>query len=121
MVKRRNEPFKGRWALPGGFVEPDEDLEPAARRELREETGVSVPRVRLTQLRTYGAPGRDPRGRTISVVFVGVAKSAPPPTAADDAADAAWVDVKRLLRSKPGMAFDHTLIIRDALRETRTN
>src|SRR3954468_12372163 len=67
LIKRKNEPFKGMWAFPGGFVEDDEDLEPAAIRELEEETGLKVPA--LQQLYTFGKPKRDPRGRTVSVVY----------------------------------------------------
>ena len=115
-MRRLHDPYKGRWALPGGFVELEEDLEPAARRELHEETGVDIRRVRLRQLGAYGAPHRDPRGRTITIAFFGVSRRAPAPVAADDAAEAAWVEVDRLLRARPGMAFDHARMIRDGLR-----
>jgi 8-oxo-dGTP diphosphatase len=115
VVKRKNDPFKGRWALPGGFIEPEENLEQAARRELREETGINVPRGRLSQLAAYGDPHRDPRGRTVSVAFIGTAKMRARPAASDDAADARWVEIPKLLRSKPGMAFDHAKIVRDAI------
>lgn len=69
LVRRKNEPYKGSWALPGGFVEMDESLDKAVMRELQEETGLR--NVPLTQLHCFGDPGRDPRGRTISVVFAG--------------------------------------------------
>src|SRR5229473_2080865 len=68
LIRRKHEPFTGMWAIPGGFVDMDEALEAAARRELREETGVAV--QRLEQLGTFGDPGRDPRCRTISVVYL---------------------------------------------------
>lgn len=67
LIQRRSEPFKGKWALPGGFIELDESLEKSCRRELEEETGVRVGEI--TQFKAYGAVDRDPRGRTISVVF----------------------------------------------------
>jgi 8-oxo-dGTP diphosphatase len=106
LVRRRNEPFRGRWALPGGFVEMDEDLPDAARRELLEETGVEA--TDLVELGAFGRPGRDPRGRVISVVFMaGIARSAPEPRGADDAAEARWFP----LASLPPLAFDHEEII----------
>ena len=71
LIQRKHEPYQGRWALPGGFVEIDEDLPEAAARELAEETGLKD--VPLEQLRTFGKPGRDPRGRTITVVYFGIA------------------------------------------------
>ncbi len=113
LIQRGYEPFVGRWALPGGFVNIDEDLEPAARRELREETGLAAGELR--QLQTFGRPGRDPRERVITVVFIGYA--AEPDAAAiggDDAADARWFQLDVL----PDLAFDHAEIIalaRDAI------
>lgn len=110
LIRRANPPFQGMWALPGGFVEMDEDLDAAAARELAEETGVAG--VRLEQFRTFGAPGRDPRTRTISVAHIGVADArAHPPAAGDDAAEAAWHRVDAL----PPLAYDHAEIIAAAL------
>ena len=89
LVERGEEPFAGDWALPGGFVDMDEDLEAAARRELEEETSVTP--VFLEQLGAWGAPGRDPRGRVVTVAYLAlVSQAAHDAHAATDAADAAW-------------------------------
>ena len=110
LIQRKNEPYQGRWALPGGFVEMDEDLPEAVARELAEETGLRD--IPLEQLRTFGKPGRDPRGRTITVAYFGLAgKNAPQIEAGDDAAQAQWFDIDDL----PGMAFDHDQIARCAI------
>ena len=114
LVQRRHEPFQGSWALPGGFVEIDEDLPDAAARELAEETGLRD--VPLEQLRTVGRPGRDPRGRTITVVYFGIARRDQQQVkAADDAAQARWFDIDNL----PQMAFDHNEISRCAIERLR--
>ena len=111
LIRRKNDPFAGMWALPGGFIEMDESLEDAARRELHEETGIQVDR--LKQLHTFGNPGRDPRGRTLSVVYWGVVDAtAVEPQARDDAAEVGW----HLLRQPPALAFDHTEIVACAQR-----
>jgi 8-oxo-dGTP diphosphatase len=111
LIRRKHEPFAGTWAIPGGFVEMDESLEAAARRELLEETGVEA--AHLEQLHTFGDPGRDPRGRTISIVYVAlVDASRLKPQAADDAAEVGWHDLRRL----PPLAFDHDKILACALR-----
>jgi len=110
LIERKHEPFQGRWALPGGFVEMDEDLPEAAARELAEETGLR--NVRLEQLRTFGKPGRDPRGRTITIVYFAIAGPGRPQVkAADDAAHVQWFDIDHL----PPMAFDHDEIARCAI------
>lgn len=110
LVRRGKGPFRGFWALPGGFVRMDEELQDAAARELAEETGIS--NITLRQLRAFGRCGRDPRGRNISVVFMGLAEKALAVKAADDAAGAAWFDVTTLPRQ---MAFDHNEIVAVAL------
>jgi 8-oxo-dGTP diphosphatase len=117
LIRRRQEPFRGAWALPGGFVDMDEDLEAAARRELAEETGVTdVPAGQLEQLGAFGDPRRDPRGRTISVAyFVLLAAAALDPRAADDAAEVGWFSVF----APPPLAFDHGLILQTALDRLR--
>ncbi|HVY63167.1 MAG TPA: NUDIX hydrolase, partial [Planctomycetota bacterium] len=108
LIQRKGEPFKGRWAIPGGFVDMDEDLEPAAHRELEEETGLRG--VKLEQFRTYGTPSRDPRGRTISVVYVGEVDAKPAVKAQDDAAAARFWPLDGL--PEP-LAFDHDTILKE--------
>ena len=115
MIRRKNPPFKGHWALPGGFVDENESLEHAAARELREETGVR--QTALAQLGAFGDPGRDPRGHTVSVAFYAVVPSPKRAVAADDAAEARWVAISDLARSD--VAFDHTKIIALALERLR--
>jgi 8-oxo-dGTP diphosphatase len=109
LIKRKSQPFADHWALPGGFVDEGEILSDAARRELKEETGVAV--EDLEQLYTAGDPGRDPRGWTVSVVFLarGDAKKLKA-KAADDAADVGWFP----LDEPPPMAFDHAMILQRA-------
>jgi 8-oxo-dGTP diphosphatase len=118
VVRRGEAPYRGRWALPGGFVRPEEDIEAAAVRELREETGLSDS-FHLEQLRTYGAPKRDPRMRTVSVAHLALAPDLSSPVAGTDAAAAEWRTVDALLSSRPGLAFDHGQILRDALERAR--
>lgn len=111
VVERGVEPWLGALALPGGFVRPDEDLEAAARRELREETGVDEPV--LEQLRSYGAPERDPRARTVTVAHLAVLSEPVTPLAGTDAASAAWRTVADVRQA--GLAFDHGEILEDAV------
>jgi 8-oxo-dGTP diphosphatase len=106
LIQRKHEPFAGMWALPGGFVEEGEPLAAAARRELQEETGVHV--ADLEQLYTAGNPGRDPRGWTISVVYLcQVHDDHVAPQAGDDAAAVKWFRLERL----PTLAFDHAELL----------
>jgi len=107
LIRRKKEPFAGAWALPGGFIEMDETLEESARRELREETGVAAA-ADLVQIGTFGDPGRDPRGRTITVVYLARVKLRQvKPVAADDAAEVNWF----ALDAPPTLAFDHDCIL----------
>ncbi|MFF3874221.1 NUDIX domain-containing protein [Streptomyces sp. NPDC001978] len=111
LVERGQEPYAGHWALPGGFVLPDESAETAARRELAEETGLSdVRELHLEQLRTYSEPGRDPRMRVVSVAFTALLPDPPEPHAGSDAAQARWLPYDT---AKP-LAFDHDRILADA-------
>ena len=113
LVERRSPPCRGNWALPGGFIKMKEPLEVAVIRELREETAVKDISC-LIQLGAYGDPGRDPRGRVISVAFVGILPAGgAAPRAGSDAAAAQWQPVEALPR---GLAFDHATILGDAVR-----
>lgn len=109
LIKRKNDPFKGQWAIPGGFVEEDEDLETAAKRELAEETAVKVKTIE--QVKAFGKPGRDPRGRIISIAFLGWVECEEEPVGGDDAAEAKWFKLDDLPEE---LAFDHAEIIKTA-------
>ncbi|MGH2638894.1 MAG: NUDIX hydrolase [Rhabdochlamydiaceae bacterium] len=114
LIKRRSWPFEGMWAIPGGFVNMNESLETAAKRELREETGVED--VYLEQLYTFGDPGRDPRTRVITVVYFALLDSERLQVrAADDAIEVEWYSVYKL----PPLAFDHSKILNYALERLR--
>ncbi len=127
LVQRKSDPYEGQWALPGGFVEvgdsdgsheQGEDLEAAARRELQEETGLVVDY--LEQLYTFGAPGRDPRGRTISVAYYALVRSTDHPAhAGSDAADARWFALPTGKHTPP-LAFDHEDILAMAIGRLKT-
>ena len=106
LVQRKKDPYMGKWALPGGFIEMQELLKEAAQRELYEETGLSG--IPLQQLKAFDKPGRDPRGRTISFVFWGFAgDSKLPVQPGSDAKDAEWFHMDQL----PKLAFDHDEIV----------
>lgn len=122
LIRRAHSPFAGAWALPGGFVnvsdigDQGEDLEEAARRELKEESDLTV--QYLEQLYTYGTPKRDPRGRVISVAYLALVPAGDhSPVGGDDASDAKWIGVKELGNLQ--LAFDHDIIVTDAVRRLR--
>jgi 8-oxo-dGTP diphosphatase len=119
VVRRGREPFEGLWALPGGFVEPEEGLQDAAVRELEEETGVGSQVRRLEQLGSYGAPGRDPRGRVVSVAWLAVLPQGVALAAGSDAAEAEWRPVPSLLGGER-LAFDHRKILADGAERARS-
>jgi 8-oxo-dGTP diphosphatase len=118
-IRRGIPPYRGRWALPGGFVQEDEGLLDAARRELTEETGLGELPVHLEQLATFGGPKRDPRMRVVSVAYLAFGPDLPEPRAGTDAADARWRLVADLLSSSGRLAFDHAQILAHGLERAR--
>ncbi len=118
-VRRGVSPYRGRLALPGGFVLEDEGLLEAARRELAEETGLDDRRMHLEQLATYGAPRRDPRMRVVSVAYLAFAAELPEPSAGTDATEASWRPLADLLAGAGRLAFDHGQILADGLERAR--
>jgi 8-oxo-dGTP diphosphatase len=116
LIERRWDPFAGRWALPGGHVDEGEQPIDAARRELAEETGVTVDTLDLVGV--YADPGRDPRGRYVTWAYLARLDDMPQPQAGDDAASARWVRLDEL--DQPNwIAFDHARLLSDALSSTR--
>ena len=115
LVRRGNDPYKGQWALPGGFLKDEETLEAGAKRELEEETGLIV--ENLQQIRAYGKPDRDPRGRTVSIAFWTEIPSSKNVEGNDDAAEAKWFNLNEL----PELAFDHRQILEDAVGKLKSS
>ena len=118
LVRRGEAPFKGMWAIPGGFKRPTETLDEAAKRELSEETGVDAASL-LTQFGAYGDPGRDPRINVVTVGYLAVLRDVGAVVAGTDAADAALVPISDVLNGTRELAFDHLRIARDAVERVR--
>ncbi|MDP9684693.1 8-oxo-dGTP diphosphatase [Streptomyces griseoviridis] len=121
LVERGEDPFQGMQALPGGFLNhAGEEILDAAHRELREETALGAGSVHLEQLGTYGAAGRDPRGRVVSVAHLAIAPGLPEPVAGTDAMNAGWVPAESVLSGEVALAFDHRRIVTDGIERART-
>ena len=120
LIRRGVGPFRDSWALPGGFVRVDEDLDAAALRELSEETGINQP-GHLAQFGTYGDPKRDPRMRVVSVAYWAITPDLPAPKGGSDAAYAEFVPVAELEGGRLQLAFDHARIAADAIATARTS
>ncbi|MCH5235334.1 MAG: NUDIX hydrolase [Muribaculaceae bacterium] len=112
LIQRKNDPYKDCWAFPGGFVNINESAEDAAKRELKEETGLEISTVE--QLKAYSNPDRDPRERVITIAFIAVSKLKHV-KGGDDAKEARWFDISTL----PPLAFDHEQILKDALERIK--
>lgn len=124
LVERGGHPFKGCWALPGGFVGANESADEAVFRELEEETGINLDKVHVEQIRTYTEPQRDPRMRVISTGYLALLPDLPDPVAGDDAAQARFFPVEDILAPKDSsdaieLAFDHEEILKDGLERAR--
>lgn len=126
LIERGNHPFRGSWALPGGFVNVDEDLDAAAQRELAEETGLAIEANWLEQLRTYGTPGRDPRMRIVTVAYLAFTNVTQEPVGNDDARSARFFAIDDLMIPALGfndgmpLASDHAQIIADGVERARS-
>ncbi|WP_434742235.1 NUDIX hydrolase [Micromonospora sp. SH-82] len=121
LVERGIEPYQGALALPGGFLNhAEEDLPAAAHRELAEEAGLDADHLHLEQLGVYGTPGRDPRGRVVSVAYLAIAPRLPEPVAGTDAAHARWTPTEQVLPDPTRLAFDHHRIVTDGVERART-
>ncbi|HXS24902.1 MAG TPA: NUDIX domain-containing protein [Gemmatimonadales bacterium] len=121
LIQRGVAPYQGAWALPGGFLRHEnEDIEEAARRELAEEAGLVSSKLHLEQFGLFGEPGRDPRGRVISVAFLAISPELPEPVAGTDAAGARWVPADEVLSSALPLAFDHQCVVAEGVERARS-
>ncbi|KOG86684.1 NUDIX hydrolase, partial [Streptomyces varsoviensis] len=119
LIERGVEPFLGRAALPGGYVQKDETLRDGALRELWEEAQVDGGRLHLEQLGAYGDPWRDPRGRVVTIAYLALGPDLPTPVGGTDARRAYWAPVSEVINGVRELAFDHPAILADALEEVR--
>ncbi|WP_114853213.1 NUDIX domain-containing protein [Brachybacterium sp. YJGR34] len=118
LIRREEDPHRGAWALPGGFIAVGEDLEDAAYRVLADEASLGSGAVHLEQVRTFGAPGRDPRGHVVSVSFMALGADLPDPQRGDDVADARWWALGDL--AAVPLAFDHAAVLECSLERARS-
>jgi len=114
LIRRGGAPYQNHWALPGGFKHPDETLDQAARRELREEAGIDAP-AHLAQLQAYGDPGRDQRTNVVSIAYLAVVRDLAAPAPGGDATEAKVFPVSQSLAARVRLAFDHKRILKDAV------
>ena len=118
LIQREDEPHRGAWALPGGFIDFGEDLDGAAYRVLSDEASLGSGAVHLEQVRTFGTPGRDPRGHVVSVAFMALGADLPDPRRGEDVADARWWSLEELAEVK--LAFDHATVLECAVERARS-
>lgn len=118
LIQRDDEPHRGAWALPGGFIELGEDLDAAAYRVLADEASLGSGAVHLEQVRTFGTPGRDPRGHVVSVSFMALGANLPDPRRGDDVADARWWAFEDL--GEIPLAFDHAKVLDCSIERARS-
>jgi 8-oxo-dGTP diphosphatase len=120
LVQRGVEPYAGMMALPGGFLRDEtEPILTAAHRELSEETGLNADTLHLEELGVYADPGRDPRGRVVTVAYLAITPRLPDPIAGTDAADARWIPAEDVLTARLELAFDHQRIVADGVERAR--
>ncbi|MFH9299485.1 NUDIX hydrolase [Streptomyces sp. NPDC017520] len=120
LIERGVEPFLGRPALPGGYVQKNETLREGALRELREEAGIDGNKLHLEQLGAYGDPRRDPRGRVVTIAYLALGPDLPAPVGGTDARRAYWAPVSQLEGKQAALAFDHPAILTEALEQVRS-
>src|SRR5699024_10047558 len=118
LIQREDDPHRGAWALPGWFIQHGEDLEAAAYRVLSDEASLGSGAVHLEQVRTFGAPGRDPRGHVVSVSFMALGANLPDPRRGDDVADARWWALEDL--GDVPLAFDHAEVLASSIERARS-